>query len=56
MNDEFKQRPLKSMSKELEKTGKLLSGITCERARCLDVVSKCQPFISWLKDTIKGEI
>ena len=56
MSDEFKQRPLKSMTKELEKTGKLLSGITRDRARCLDVVSKCQPFVSWLKNTIKGEI
>ncbi|PFX29705.1 E3 ubiquitin-protein ligase RNF213 [Stylophora pistillata] len=54
VNDEFKQRPLKSMNKDLERTGKLLSGITSDRARCLDVVSKCQPFISWLKDTING--
>ena len=56
MNDEFKQRPLRSMSKDLEETGKLLSGITRDRARCLDVVPKWQPFVSWLKNTIKGEI
>ena len=54
MSSNFKQRPLESMNKDLEKAGNLLSGIDDGRARCLDVVSKCQDFISWLRETIKG--
>ena len=54
MNSDFKQRPLKSMNKALEKAGNLLSEVNDDRARCLDVVSECQEFISWLSETIKG--
>ncbi|XP_022783821.1 E3 ubiquitin-protein ligase rnf213-alpha-like [Stylophora pistillata] len=54
MNRNFKERPLKSMDEALEKTGNLLSGITDNHARSLDVVRKCEVFILWLKETIKG--
>lgn len=54
MNGEFKQRPLKTMSTALHEAGRLLSEISHERGRCLDVVVKCQPLVTWLKETIKG--
>lgn len=54
MNSEFKQRPLRTMNAELQKAGRLLSRISPDRASCLDAVTKCQAFITWLKGTITG--
>lgn len=55
MDRNFKQRPLQSMNDALERTGNLLSGITDNHAKSLDVVTQCQDFILWLKETIKGK-
>ena len=55
MDRNFKQRPLQSMNDALEGTGNLLSGITDNHAKSLDVVTQCQGFILWLKETIKGK-
>ena len=54
MNEDFKQRPLQSMNTALQKAGRALSKITSNHAKCLAAVNKCQDFISWLKETIKG--
>lgn len=54
MNREFKQRPLKTMNEALQNAGRLLSRITPDRTRCLVAVTTCQPFITWLKQTIAG--
>ena len=43
------------MNDALERTGNLLSGITDNHAKSLDVVTQCQDFILWLKETIKGK-
>ncbi|KAJ7339583.1 hypothetical protein OS493_005986 [Desmophyllum pertusum] len=53
MNSEFKQQPLKTMN-ALREAGRLLSRISPDRASCLDAVTKCQAFITWLKGTITG--
>ena len=55
MGREFKRRPLKSMSPDLQATGESLSRITPNGRRCLDAVVKCQKFIAWLQKTIKGD-
>ena len=44
------------MNKELKQAAESLSRITPERASCLDAVTRCQPLISWLRDTIKGNV
>ena len=54
MNKEFKQRPLQSMNTALQNAGRALSKITPNHVRCLAAVNRCQDFISWLKETIKG--
>ena len=54
MTKEFKQQPLQSMNTALQKAGRALSKITPNHARCLDAVNRCQDFISWLKEKIKG--
>ena len=54
MTKEFKQQPLQSMNTALQKAGRSLLKITPNHARCLDAVNKCQDFISWLKEKIKG--
>ena len=56
MNKDFKQRPLQSMNTALQKAARALSKITPNHARCLDAVNRCQNFISWLKEKIKGRI
>ena len=43
------------MDDALERTSNLLSGITDNHAKSLDVVTKCQDLILWLKKTIKGK-
>ena len=55
MGREFKRRPLKSMSPNLQATGESLSRITPNGRKCLDAVVKCQKFIAWLQKTIKGD-
>ena len=54
MTKEFKQQPLQSMNTALQKAGRALSKITPNHAKCLAAVNKCQDFISWLKEKIKG--
>ena len=54
MTNEFKQQSLQSMNTALQKAGRALSKITPNHARCLDAVNRCQDFISWLKEKIKG--
>lgn len=55
MNKEFKQRPLKTMNEALQRAGQSLSGITPNRRSCLVAVTRCQEFITWLKNTIAGD-
>lgn len=38
----------------LQNAGRALSKITPNHVRCLAAVNRCQEFISWLRDTIKG--
>ena len=54
MNEDFKKRPLQSMNTDLQNAGRALSKITPKHAKCLAAVNKCQDFISWLQETIKG--
>ena len=40
----------------LQNAGIALSKITPNHVRCLAAVNRCQEFISWLRDTIKGRV
>ena len=44
------------MNEALKLTGQALAKITPDRKRCLDAVARCQPLITWLKDTISGDL
>lgn len=42
------------MNAAMQKAGRLLSKITPERGHCLDTITKCQPLVTWLRNTIAG--